>query len=63
MSKENSVIANSDDIKLLDVIPAEKLIKDWQQSFQIDITQELHGHDKISFIPVQSNSAQVFPTC
>ena len=47
MSKETSVIANSDDIKLLDVIPAEKLIKDWQQSFQIDITQELHGHDKI----------------
>ena len=47
MIKVSSVIVDSTDVELLDIIQSEKLIKDWQQSFQIDITQELQGHKKI----------------
>lgn len=47
MSQVTSVIADSKDVKLLDVIQVEKLAQDWQQQFQIDITPELQGYQEI----------------
>jgi 2-polyprenyl-3-methyl-5-hydroxy-6-metoxy-1,4-benzoquinol methylase len=42
-----SPIATDSPVKLNRVINAHKLIKAWQQRFQIDITDELHHHQEI----------------
>ena len=60
MSKVTSVIVNSRDVELLNIIQAEKLIQDWQQSFKIDITQELQGHEKIYLYQCQQTQLKFF---
>lgn len=42
-----SPLTKSQDITLLKTIPTEKLIQVWKNSFKIDITEELHAHEKI----------------
>lgn len=42
-----SPLVHSDNITLLKTIPSAKLINDWKNSFNIDISLELKGHNEI----------------
>lgn len=42
-----SPLTGSEDITLLNIIPAEKIIRDWLHTFKIDTTEELRGYKEI----------------
>jgi SAM-dependent methyltransferase len=42
-----SLLTGSDNVTLIETIPAEKLIASWQSEFSIDITNELHSVPEI----------------
>jgi 2-polyprenyl-3-methyl-5-hydroxy-6-metoxy-1,4-benzoquinol methylase len=43
----SSPLTGSNDVTLLTNIPTSQLIRDWQQTFQIDITNEIQGYPDI----------------
>jgi 2-polyprenyl-3-methyl-5-hydroxy-6-metoxy-1,4-benzoquinol methylase len=42
-----SPLVNSDNITLLKTLPTNQLINDWKKNYNVDITSELKGHQKI----------------
>ena len=55
-----SPITGLDDVSLLKKINTQKLIDDWQKTFQIDITKELHGHVEIELYRCNQSGLRFF---
>lgn len=55
-----SPLTGSNDVTLLKVIQSEQLICDWKRELQIDITEELHGCEKIYLYQCNQSGLKFF---
>ena len=58
-----SPITYSNDITLLKIIKTEQIIKNWQDSFQIDITKELNSQQNIYLYQCNETKLKFFLPC
>lgn len=58
--KIRSPLTDSDDVMLIKVLQSEQLIHDWKRDFQIDVAEELRGHEKIYLYQCNQSGLRFF---
>lgn len=60
MNLQQSPLTGSKDVTLLKTIEVNQLIKEWNHSFKIDITSELHGYKEINLYQCNETKLRFF---